>query len=90
MSLEHMLRDKQEAMNFLLGEEFGMDTEFYRGLFTTMQRTGMETQTEQEKLEEAWHDLQAVPSYVERYTDVEAAYPEQEMDELVELWHDLY
>jgi hypothetical protein len=30
MSLEHMLRDEREALRFLLGEEFSMDTQFVK------------------------------------------------------------
>ena len=30
MSLEHMLRDEEEALSFLLGEEFSMNTQFVK------------------------------------------------------------
>lgn len=42
-----------------------INTGFYKGLFLAMEQSGQEFRTEQELLEEAWQDLQAVPSYVE-------------------------
>lgn len=42
-------------------------TDFYVGLFTRMHQSGQDYQSSQEKIEQAWRDLQSVPSYVERY-----------------------
>ena len=54
MSLEHMLRDEAKVLALFLGEEFGTMEyqDFYEGLFLTMERSGQDFRTEQEKLEE--------------------------------------
>jgi hypothetical protein len=46
---------------------------FYEGLFLAMGCSGQDFRTEQEKIEEAWRDLQAVPSYVEQQAAAWAA-----------------
>ncbi len=53
MSLERLLRDEAELLASFLGEEFEMEHQaFYEGLFLTMERSGQDFRTEQEKLEE--------------------------------------
>jgi hypothetical protein len=74
MSLEHLLRDEKEALDFLLREEFEMSfTESDIWEYGYGPSGHPDDGAEQEILEQAWRDLQAVPSYVEQQARAWAA-----------------